>query len=459
MWYSQVGGAARWSVSNTCSHNFEAYYHCPAWFLPCSTGRRCGSFLDRNSTYSLQCTFFESKTARHDALYATEAFSIPQLRRLSAKHSSASSMTITEHDNLAASALVQLSSPASLYAKEAVRSLPSPNATDDESMEDKPGGFGTDECCVRWTASGKRLPRATVMLDDQPEATEGDLQLRVGKNFLNLAETQKFLCFAGFRALTAITSPALLPWHIMCLSNLKVCTINVEVERCSHANFTIPASATIHDTDVGTCRVEKLIAQMPIEALQSSWPDRFICRYLPIVVNKTPNLRHLAQHLTRTAMHRACAVDVGYAYDFLLSGISSNSLETLIIDTCDIESAAVRHFPEDFFENISPLTSLHGFPNLRRIVAPQEAFIQVNSALSSPSSIQCVPPTILLPRSIESVDIIDSTTALTIWAEKLLDAYQASTGYRVSTLESLETITLWCDRWSPTLVPDYRIDA
>jgi hypothetical protein len=99
-------------------------------------------------------------------------------------------------------------------------------------MEDKMTDAEKDEHRVHSIASGKRLPRATAVLDNQPEPTEEDLQLTIGNSFLNLSDTQQFLFFTGFRALTSITSPAPLPWHTMCLSNLKACTINVEVERC-----------------------------------------------------------------------------------------------------------------------------------------------------------------------------------------------------------------------------------
>lgn len=331
-------------------------------------------------------------------------------------------MTITEHDSRAASALVQLSSPVSHFVKHTVRSLPSPTVTDDESLEDKIRNSEEDERRFRPIASGKRLPRVTAVLDYQPEPTEEDLHLTIGKSFLDMSETQKSLFFTGFRALTSITSPALLPWHIMCLSNLKVCTINVDVETRSLLDFAAPGYATIHDTDDEICHIEKLIGQMPIEALNDSWSDYPISKYLPTVVDRMPNLRHLALQLARTATYRQRTSEVERAYDFLLSYISSKSVEALLIDICDIELGAVRHCHDDFFENILPLTSLDGFPNLRRIVAPQEAFIRVSSNLSTPSTIECVPPTVLLPGNIKSVEIIDSTSALTLWADKLLNA-------------------------------------
>jgi hypothetical protein len=31
-------------------------------------------------------------------------------------------------------------------------------------------------------------------------------------------------------------------------------------------------------------------------------------------------------------------------------------------------------------------------------------------------------------------------------------------GIKMSTLANLDTITLWCDCWYPTLVPDFRVD-
>jgi hypothetical protein len=54
--------------------------------------------------------------------------------------------------------------------------------------------------------------------------------------------------------------------------------------------------------------------------------------------------------------------------------------------------------------------------------------------------------------------MIDSTTALRTWAASVLNAWQASSGIKMSTLANLDAITLWCDCWYPTLVPDFRVD-
>ncbi|KAH7409829.1 hypothetical protein DE146DRAFT_674681 [Phaeosphaeria sp. MPI-PUGE-AT-0046c] len=330
---------------------------------------------------------------------------------------------------------------ASGWTGEIEDSLPNPAVTEHEITDDMITVFETGKRRANQMNSGKWLP--------SPSADSRFVRASC------IAQKRKSLILYWLRALTSITSPALIPWHIMCLSNLKACTINIEVERCSHFNFAVPASAAVHDA---TCHIERLVAQVSIESLHSSWPGRDISQYLPTVIDKTPSLRHLSLQLSRTVRHRSCKINTGRAYDFVLCGITSRLVETFISDTCDVEPSAVRHCHEDFFVDILPLRSLDGFPKLHRIVAPQEAFIMVDSGLWSLSGIKCVSPTKLLPESTENVEIIDSTTALNSWSGQLLNVYQTSPGSGVSDLPFLKNITLWCDRWYPSLVPDYRVD-
>jgi hypothetical protein len=302
-----------------------------------------------------------------------------------------------------AMALVQLSSLPRSENQDSALSLPSPEHSD----------YDAPAKTVAMKFPRKRLPGNSTEREEQHVATEDDLQLKIGTGFLNLSETAKIHRIAGFRMLTSIISPALLPWNIMCLTNLRACTINVEVERCAYSNFSVPYSAVIPSCHAGLSRIERLVAQIPIEFLNIAVKTGDIFEYLPTLVQNAPHLRSLALQLTRKEGRGACPDDgILRSYDALLRDVCSQSLETLIIDTCDIEHAAVRQCPNDFFETIYPIISLQGLRNLHRIVAPQEAFIRVDDSLFSDSTVNGVAPTTLLSSTIQRVEIIDSTTAL-----------------------------------------------
>jgi hypothetical protein len=117
----------------------------------------------------------------------------------------------------------------------------------------------------------------------------------------------------------------------------------------------------------------------------------------------------------------------------------------------------VRACPEDLFETLHPLESLDGFSNLRRRVVSQEAMMWVSDRLWSTSATDFENPTQLLPVNIESVEIIDSTSALQHCAAGLLNMWMGKA--KVSSLRDLNKLVLWCDHFYPTLVPDYRTDS
>jgi hypothetical protein len=159
------------------------------------------------------------------------------------------------------------------------------------------------------------------------------------------------------------------------------------------------------------CRIEKLIAQVPVERLNVSPKLDGAFEYLPKLTSHAPYLQHLALQVTRKD-GSICLRDAGCSYNALTGDIVSPSVKTLIIDTADIDHAVVRKCPNDNFENISPLTSLQGFSNRCHIVAPQEAFVCINSSRHEGECVKSISPTTLMPSTIEKVEIIDSTTAL-----------------------------------------------
>jgi hypothetical protein len=272
----------------------------------------------------------------------------------------------------------------------------------------------------------KRLPDyARVDIDCFTRSGPDDMQLKIGKSYLDLSNAGKMQRLAGLRNLTSINSPALLPWHVMCLSTLKTCIINLEVDRCARGDRTL-LDGTIKPMSISrVCPIEKLSVHVPLEILYHAYSRHGLFQYLPTITALMPYLRYLALHLTRNNQANGMyprSEDLCASYDSLLEGMHSSSIETLVIDTCDVDPASVRDPREDFFECIAPITSLAGFPSVRRIVAPQEAFISVSGGLGSDLPVSGITSTQLFSQSIEVMEIIDSTTTLEVWAYQLLDA-------------------------------------
>jgi hypothetical protein len=182
----------------------------------------------------------------------------------------------------------------------------------------------------------------------------------------------------------------------MCLSTLKTCTINLEVERCAHGIFTFPESGLSPSTfNTRPCHIEKLSVQVSIKILYDAYSRDGIFEYLPTLTALAPHLQNLALYVARKERSGDYPGNkyIRSSYNTLLHDMHSTSIQTLIIDTCDVKPGSIRQCAENFFETISPITSLNGYPNLRRIVAPQEAFMSVSSRLSTKQPVHGVPLT------------------------------------------------------------------
>jgi hypothetical protein len=94
--------------------------------------------------------------------------------------------------------------------------------------------------------------------------------------------------FSGFRMLTSIISPTLLPCNFMCLTNLQTCTTNVEVERCARSDFPVPFSAVIPLPHASKFRIDRRIAQISSEFLDATCKTGEIFEYLPTLVSHAP---------------------------------------------------------------------------------------------------------------------------------------------------------------------------
>ncbi|KAF1965987.1 hypothetical protein BU23DRAFT_560679 [Bimuria novae-zelandiae CBS 107.79] len=142
-----------------------------------------------------------------------------------------------------------------------------------------------------------------------------------------------------------------------------------------------------------------------------------------------------------------------------------NTVETLIIDSNDVDwdlyarNDGVNDKPYSLWtaKHQQPLfagdeaNELIDMSGLRRLVAPQEAFFSHvdPEALSDfhGNGYQFEPT--LLPSSVESIEIIDSTRALNRWARYVLELPEE--------YPSLKIIVLWCDTHTDPFVDDDRI--
>lgn len=116
----------------------------------------------------------------------------------------------------------------------------------------------------------------------------------------------------------------------------------------------------------------------------------------------------------------------------------SSTLETLILDTSDVDVRAIEDWGngKSYLEGcIAPMTSLHQFPNLKTIIAPQQAFFD------SDPDVLCDPPSNLLPPSIRSIEIIDASKEIVEWIGLLIECENA--------FPVLNQIEFWCDHSFP----------
>lgn len=66
------------------------------------------------------------------------------------------------------------------------------------------------------------------------ELPTGRMGLTVNENYFNSLEPLRLARMEGFSQLTSITAPSLLPWSVMCLPNLKFCSIGTLARSCTN---------------------------------------------------------------------------------------------------------------------------------------------------------------------------------------------------------------------------------
>jgi hypothetical protein len=157
--------------------------------------------------------------------------------------------------------------------------------------------------------------------------------------------------------------------------------------------------------------------------------------------------RNCGSRGSRLGDHKTTPPGIG-DYNNALKAISSSSLETLVLDTSDVDVRAVEKwklatsFKGYLDDCIRPLTSLLQFPNLKTIIAPQQAFLSSNGN----SDVEPILSLFLfnLPPSVVSVGVIDPTVHILKWFDHISEQKQTY-------CPNLTKIELWTDH-DPSLV-------
>ncbi|CAO2653993.1 Nn.00g107260.m01.CDS01 [Neocucurbitaria sp. VM-36] len=191
--------------------------------------------------------------------------------------------------------------------------------------------------------------------------------------------------------------------------------------------------------------LKDLIVEMDLGTLSGRHNTQ---NYLHDVLLRLPKLRYLQFRLVpRTYMdeyRNYSYIDMfESSYDQILGQLACHdTLETLIIDVAELyEQNAVPSRCAILFEYLEVMGSLINYPSLRRIVAPQEAIF---SSMTGGFDI-CV-----FPKSIETIEIIDSTRIANHFALYLIE--------QKSDFPNLKTIVLWSFR-KAHLAPDIQLGA
>jgi hypothetical protein len=124
-----------------------------------------------------------------------------------------------------------------------------------------------------------------------------------------------------------------------------------------------------------------------------------------------------------------------YDYDNIASALQSETLQSLVIDLSNIGSGAFLGLE---LLTVKPMRSLAHLKKLRRVVAPEEAFLSWGSYPESRTLMSACE----LPPSIETIEVIDATRAFSLWQKEL--------SQNPSAFPNLQTIRNWFDRRQAT---------
>jgi hypothetical protein len=245
----------------------------------------------------------------------------------------------------------------------------------------------------------------------------------------------------GLANLKHIRSSAHIPWQLIGLSSLKTLHIGI-LPTILNYPFDVPISTNVTST------ITSLTLPMNLVVLENDYMNDIDGRYEYGIFSEKlfeglTRLKRLNIRLYRNCESRGSRLGDhkttppgSSSYDRLLSMFYSSSLETIVLDTSDVDTRAVKNWKSgrNYLEScVDPLSSLRRFPNLKTIIAPQQAFFT--------SRVQSFPP-ITYPPSISSIGIIDPSPEIADYVGLIGRIKQAYT-------PDLSNIEFWCDRNPP----------
>ncbi|KAF2713302.1 hypothetical protein K504DRAFT_498119 [Pleomassaria siparia CBS 279.74] len=233
-------------------------------------------------------------------------------------------------------------------------------------------------------------------------------------------------------------------WPLFALPNIQYLRIGMRSEMFWEM---VPPSILIPPAEgltAATWTLSNLTVDMNIDILDnpSEYPSDFHDLFGELM-ERLNNLICLHVYLSSPHSGRTYSTWPTTGFQHLVDKIKSESLSILIIDEFDLDEGKLETmWGEGFCRTVDSIRTLEDLPSLKRLVAPQEAFM-------------CVEPTWTvcpLPNSLEEIGVLDSTDALNRWAQSLV------TDKSRALLTDLKKVTLWPVKEEKNLVPDYRLE-
>jgi hypothetical protein len=242
----------------------------------------------------------------------------------------------------------------------------------------------------------------------------------------------------GLANLKHIRSSAHIPWQLISLSNIGI------LPTILNYPFDVPLSTN------ATSIITSLTIPMNLVVLENDYLNDIDGRneYISFSEKLFDGLTRLKRlHIqvyrncetrgSRLGDHKT-APPGSSSYDKLLSMFSSSSLETIVLDTSDVDTRAIENWKpgRNYLEScIDPLTSLKQFPNLKTVIAPQQALFT--------SQFQSFPP-VLYPPSIQSIGFIDPSPDISDYVDLISKIKHVYT-------PNLSNIEFWYDHNPPLI--------
>ncbi|KAF2651826.1 hypothetical protein K491DRAFT_719476 [Lophiostoma macrostomum CBS 122681] len=244
-----------------------------------------------------------------------------------------------------------------------------------------------------------------------------------------------FALINGLSSLERFTTNCLAPWEVVSLPRLH--DLQVDVTGSGPHRFSLVS----HDPPLGTFRpsITKLIITTPLDTLGGACP-KYVHLYLQALVSSLQSLRHLFLQISnRNSWYEEDQISgllMNWpSYNNILYMIADehSHLETLGVDISGIGPLTGQGMAQ--LSRFKSLTELSKLPGLRRIIGPQELFLEVKDGVGH---------IIEMPRCIESIHIVDPTPAFRYMLKHIVDRQSTDFAY-------LKEISLW--RYGLEVIP------